>query len=115
MRPLAVWPTNTFQSPNVATRVGFASSFFPDFSVFLGAASASGGPETARAARQRTEARERRISADKWSVSVSWPETGFRLNLGSGGSRRGLLPRDRGEIPASAFPAGTRLVNLPFG
>src|SRR5579862_3797167 len=39
MRPLPTSPTNTFQSPKVATRAGFAaSSVFPD----LGAALAAG-------------------------------------------------------------------------
>ena len=51
MRPLPAWPTNTFQSPKLATRAGLAASSF--FSVFAAAlaglvAAVAGGDEGAR-------------------------------------------------------------------
>ena len=57
MRPLPAWPTNTFQSPKVATRAGLAgSSFFSDLGAGLAglAAAAAGGAKGAGGAYGRS-------------------------------------------------------------
>src|SRR5208337_4048144 len=99
MRPFPAWPTNTFQSPKLATRLGLGASAF--LSIFLVAPSAETAQASAtRAAAQPAQLRRRLGNAEKiidlnpLSPPAALGEAGVSLPL----------PRDRGEIPASRVP-----------
>src|ERR1700727_1773070 len=106
MRPLPTSPTNTCQSPKVATSDGLdAASLAPDLGAGLVAASAGGrsplATQTAAAARpmaRRDERTRRVIKNNPLSRAFGVLATPAAVSL----------PFDPGEIPAFALPAGVR-------
>src|SRR5208282_6891924 len=97
MRPLPASPTNTFQSPKVATRAGLEASSF--FSVFAGAlaglvAAVTGGASALAAhAAAPTSPMARRDERTRRVIDNN-PLNRAQARLA------GFLPPDRGKIPA---------------
>src|ERR1700744_5824128 len=111
MRPLPTSPTNTFQSPKVATSDGLAgSSFAADLGVGLALVAALAGKralaaQTAAAASPmaRRDRRTRRVITNN---PLSRALALWAMPAG------GFLPFDPGEIPAFALSARARTAIL---
>src|ERR1700722_7713336 len=117
MRPLPTSPTNTFQSPKVATSAGLdASSFVPVLDAALaGLVAALAGGRSALAA-QRDAATNPEARRDERTSRV------IRTNPLNGGlttkatpGRRASLPSDPGKIPAFRLACPRRGCNPAFG
>src|SRR5579863_353827 len=112
MRPLPASPTNTFQSPKLATRAGFeASSFFSVFAAaFAGlvAAVTGGASALATQAAAPTSAMARRDERTRRVINNN-PLNRAQARLGAS------LPPDRGEIPAFRLAGAGGGCNPAFG
>src|SRR5271163_3139449 len=105
MRPLPAWPTNTFQSPKVATRAGLeASSFFSVFAAALAglvAAVTGGASALAAQAAAPTSPRARRDERTRRVIDNN-PLNRAQARLGGfpaarSGRNSGLSPCRRGR------------------
>ena len=101
MRPLPTWPTNTFQSPKVATRAGLdASSFLAGLIVASARAGAKAPKADAAATASPTALRDERTRR----IIKNHPLNRAALRRAG---LAGFLPPDPGEISARRL-AGTR-------
>src|SRR5580692_7981269 len=114
MRPLPTSPTNTFQSPKVATSDGLAaSSFALDLGAGLALVAAMAGARRALAA-QTAAAANPMVRRDERTrrVITTILQTGPRRYAAT--PEAVSLPFDRGKIPAFALPAeaGAAILHL---
>src|SRR3984957_3332770 len=115
MRPLPTSPTNTFQSPKVATSDGLdASSFAPDLGAGLAALVAATAEGRRALATQTATAATPRARKEEWTRRVI---TNNPLNRAGphGQTRAGAsLPSDPGEIPAFRLAGRRKGCNPAF-
>src|ERR1700722_7061770 len=117
MRPLPTSPTNTFQSPKVATSAGLdASSFVPALDEALaGLVAALAGGRSALAAQTAAAANPTARREERTRRVIRTNPLNRALALQATPGRRASLPSDPGKIPAFRLACPRRGCNPAFG